>query len=175
MWGRRVVLIVVAVLLLKAPGTLTESLIMLTAWGCVPIATAWGLVRINRPWRSPNHDPRCKQCEYDLTGIDTGVCPECGAVDSRRGHTIRRWSTARAYAWLAVAILVTAGATYETYTALAYISMDEMWGCPEQTNEYRAMSEGRSAAAMAAIAWGAFWIIAYAYVLIRTWLKSDDR
>lgn len=30
-------------------------------------------------------DPRvCPKCEYDLTGLDRGVCPECGA---RFGHT----------------------------------------------------------------------------------------
>lgn len=33
------------------------------------------------PVPQPDHSKvsRCRECGYDLTGVDSGICPECGA------------------------------------------------------------------------------------------------
>jgi hypothetical protein len=41
--------------------------------------SSYGLLtrKYYRTWRPDSH-PHCPQCEYDLTGNVSGVCPECG-------------------------------------------------------------------------------------------------
>lgn len=41
--------------------------------GCT--LAAWAYVERNR---SPRHTPSCASCRYELTGLDSPVCPECG-------------------------------------------------------------------------------------------------
>jgi hypothetical protein len=43
----------------------------------VPTALLWW-----REWRVP--PGRCSRCRYDLTGNESGVCPECGTAVDRR-------------------------------------------------------------------------------------------
>ncbi len=40
----------------------------------IPTAILWHRDRRRIP---PGH---CQQCEYDLTGNESGVCPECGRL-----------------------------------------------------------------------------------------------
>ncbi|MGP1346558.1 MAG: hypothetical protein ACTS3F_07820 [Phycisphaerales bacterium] len=58
------------------PGLLANTAIYTAAiW-----AFCWALAAVRRRihrWRHPNANP-CKNCRYDLTGLDTDHCPECG-------------------------------------------------------------------------------------------------
>ena len=40
------------------------------------LPTAWFMIR--RGTRQARSASRCSQCDYDLTGNVSGVCPECG-------------------------------------------------------------------------------------------------
>jgi DNA-directed RNA polymerase subunit RPC12/RpoP len=56
---------------------------------CLMIASGVGFVlyKFADPNRGPAH--LCKGCGYDLSGIDRGVCPECGAEIDQKGRPTR--------------------------------------------------------------------------------------
>lgn len=60
----------------------TQWFIVLPPWlviaifGTYPTIT---FIRVIQSWRRRNRNPNgCKTCGYDLTGNESGVCPECG-------------------------------------------------------------------------------------------------
>jgi len=42
----------------------------------LPIVVAYS--NYSRAHPRSHDDPRCKACGYDLTGNESGICPECG-------------------------------------------------------------------------------------------------
>ena len=70
-------------------GLMDTSVVILAAWLILSIAAlAWGL-----RGRRVGQEPRCRKCDYDLSGIPLDRCPECGTdVDGRfrRGRRVRR-------------------------------------------------------------------------------------
>ena len=68
-----------------------------TGWGVMLAVAIVGLAiaRRGRGGRWPDGAPHCLQCEYDLTGIASASCPECGRPvddDKRLYRRRRRWS-----------------------------------------------------------------------------------
>lgn len=77
------------------PGLLANTMVLgVTSW-----LASWSLAiarrRIHR-WRHPTAVP-CPKCRYDLAGLDTDNCPECGAPTNRpANHSNRSGGTHRA-------------------------------------------------------------------------------
>lgn len=48
--------------------------------GMVISLITYGVVIVISDWRAPGPRPKglCKNCEYDLRGNASGICPECG-------------------------------------------------------------------------------------------------
>ncbi len=45
-----------------------------------------------RRWRTPKHG-HCRTCAYDLTGNESGTCPECGTEIEAKGHGLNQGSS----------------------------------------------------------------------------------
>ena len=62
-------------------------------WGAVALLAAYpiyAMVREDRTRRERKRRGFCVHCDYDLTGNESGVCPECGEKIARHGQEGRR-------------------------------------------------------------------------------------
>jgi hypothetical protein len=68
-----------------APLSVTNRVVMVPWYGVIVTTAALPLVRLRRASarRRRAGAGRCGACGYDLTGNESGVCPECG-----QGHTV---------------------------------------------------------------------------------------
>jgi hypothetical protein len=66
------------------PGLIADLAAWSLAWGMILTASSRA-----RRWLGTRHPERCRNCRYDLSGIDPSrPCPECGATP-RPAHTYR--------------------------------------------------------------------------------------
>lgn len=104
----------------------------LLALGCVKSIVA--LVRVALPER-PLKAPRCVACGYDISGLPTWTCPECGR-DLRRVGVLGTHQRQRppgkvlseAIAGLTVLFLIVVGGVEYTLGVLGNITA--WWACP---------------------------------------------
>lgn len=91
----------------------------------VATAAAW---ERKVPAIPPMVSPRCHQCDYDLTGNVSGICPECGTpipappsqqeLDALTEKTRRRWALVREGVLLVCTILAGLICAYTFATSL---------------------------------------------------------
>lgn len=72
-------LVLASVLRMSAPVADTALKIALGALAVCSAAVAWMAYRAMRFDPIGPGEGRCRACGYDLTGNQSGVCPECGA------------------------------------------------------------------------------------------------
>lgn len=60
----------------ESPATFL-SLILIPKFAAVALAASCAVLFVRRRAIPPGH---CRSCEYDLTGNESGICPECGAA-----------------------------------------------------------------------------------------------
>ncbi len=85
----------------------------------VLLAAGVFIVAVGLRHRRRGTEPRCRKCEYELTGLSAARCPECGSDISTpigvvKGHRVRR----RRLLILGIALLVLGGGMPATAVAL---------------------------------------------------------
>jgi hypothetical protein len=87
---------------------------VMVAIAAVVLGVFWisGIRRLRRDWRGKalGEIPFCTKCDYNLTGVSSEICPECGlpltAGNVRRGEAKPKWTAVADTVFFLLVLLV---------------------------------------------------------------------